>query len=80
MRALLVALVLVVPSAVLAQDPAPAPARPSRTHVLGEIHVHGSAPAPITVFVPRAHVRYDRVDERHHAVDRIVDSVTHAPF
>jgi hypothetical protein len=56
----------------LAQDP---------PVVQGEdIIVHPRPQRPAFYLLTRARVRFDRVEPEHHAVDRIVDSVTHAPF
>ncbi len=72
MRPLILAILLCAPSLALAQDPAPT--------VLPPVVVHGTPPAPITVFIPRARMHYERTDLSRHAVDRIVESVRHAPF
>lgn len=80
MRALFFGLVLLVPSLALAQEPA-TPALAAHAQVLPPVVVHGTVQRPhVYVFLPRAHVRFDRTDAHGHAVDRIVDSVTHAPF
>jgi len=76
MRAAILALVLAIPGLALAQDPPPA----AHTHVLGVVHIVGRRPTPVTLFVPRARMHFDRTDAAHHSVDRIVESVTHAPF
>lgn len=78
MRAFLLGLVLCFPSAALAQDSEVVIA--AHAHVLPVIHVTGSPPTPVTLFIPRAHVRFTPRDVDHHAVDRIVESVSHAPF
>lgn len=77
MRTLLLVVVLLVPSAVLAQAE---PRIAAHAHVLAEIVIHGNPPTPITVFIPRARVHFDRAEGSHHAVDRIVESVARAPF
>ena len=76
MRVLVSTLLLVgslVPTIALAQDPAPTEGPVT--------HVYGRAPRPsVVVMLPRARVGFDRVERDHHAVDRIVESVEHAPF
>ena len=74
MRACLVALMLLVPSVALAQAPA------ASTRVLPPTTIVGHLPTPVTLFVPRARVRFDRRDASAHAIDRIVESVRHEPF
>ena len=77
MRALLLALVLLVPSLAAAQDPPLA----AHAQVLPPVIIVGTPQRPHAfMMLPRARVRFDRVDADHHAVDRILDSVTHAPF
>jgi len=77
MRAFLLALVLAVPSLALAQDPPLA----AHARVLDPIIIHATPQRPTAFYLlTRARVRFDRADAEHHAVDRIVDSVTHAPF
>ena len=74
MRPLLVALfVLATPALALADDPAPP------VHELGPVYITPRRPH-VFVMMHRARVRFDRVEHTHHAVDQIVDSVTHAPF
>ncbi len=78
MRASILALVLLtVPGLALAQDP-PVAANGS---VLPEMIIVGRPQRPHAfVMLPRARVHFDRADASHHAVDRIVESVTHTPF
>ena len=78
MRAFLLALVLCFPASALAQDSEVVIA--AHAHVLGPVHITGSPPTPVTLFIPRAHVRFQPADVEHHAVDRIVESVSRAPF
>jgi hypothetical protein len=73
MRAVLLAVMLLLPSIALAQDPAPA------THVLPPIHIYPRGPH-VTVMLPRRAPRFERTEFEQHSVDRIVDSVRHAPF
>ena len=77
MRAFLLLLVLSVPSLALAQDPPLA----AHAQVLPEriITAHPQRPNAFYLLT-RARVRFDRADDTHHAVDQIVESVTHAPF
>lgn len=72
MRALALAFLFAFPALASAQDPTPTELPP--------VVVHGSPPAPITIFVPRSRIRYETRHDEHHAVDRIVESVRHAPF
>jgi hypothetical protein len=74
MRALLAVLALALaPGLALAQDPAPREVAP--------IIITASPPRPHAMYVlTRSRPRFDRVDDAHHSVDRIVDSVTRAPF
>ena len=74
MRACLVALMLLVPSLALAQE------RAVSTRVEPPIVIVGHVPTPVTLFLPRARVRFDRRDTSQHAVERIVESVRHEPF
>ena len=77
MRASILALVLAIPGLALAQDPPLA----AHAQVLPEMIIVASPQRPHAfVMLPRAHVRFDRADASHHSVDRIVESVTHAPF
>jgi len=73
MRACLVALVLLVPTAALAQDPAP------RVHELDPIVITPREPR-VMVLLPRRAPRFERRELDHHAVDRIVESVGREPF
>lgn len=77
MRVFLVAVVLMVPALALAQDE---PRVAQHAQILDTVHVYGHRPSPVTLFVPRAHVRFERTDAEHHAVDRVIDSVSRAPF
>jgi hypothetical protein len=73
MRAWIVAMMLLVPSAAFAQDPAPIE--------LPEVHITASPPTPrVTILLPRSAPRFRRAEPEHHTVDRIVDSVRRAPF